>query len=372
MASPGSALARRGATPVRWLPAALLGGGSRSSQATVTVRALLVLVAGIVLFVATIRWPGWVPVAAFAPVVVLAGLYLTPTWLVIVSVTFVLELVISSSIRGWDPAQVVGLVSIVVVMVIMTTTSRSRARLGVQGNRGESMFVDLRDGLKAFGELPVLPPGWHAESAVESAYGQSFSGDFVVATRSHGDSLLEVALVDVSGKGVEAGTRALLLSGALGGLLGEQDPERLLGAANSYLLRQRWEEGFATAVHVSIDLASGDYTIGNAGHPPAVQFVNGSGRWEVLGEAAGPLLGVIDGADYPRSSRRLGRGDALVLYTDGIVESRYRDLTTGVDRMLGAAERLVRHGFAGGATRLCAAARAGESDDRAVVMIWRD
>ena len=61
-----------------------------------------------------------------------------------------------------------------------------------------------------------------------------------------------------------------------------------------------------------------------------------------------------------------------MLYTDGVVESRFRDLTVGVDRMLGAAERLVRGGFAGGAKRLCASARAGETDDRAVVMIWRD
>lgn len=262
-------------------------------------------------------------------------------------------------------------VTFAIALLIMATSFR-RSRLGVSGPLGESMFVDLRDRLRAFGELPELPGGWHAETAVESAYGQSFSGDFVVATRSPDGRWFEVVLVDVSGKGVQAGTRSLLLSGALGGLLGEQEPNRFLTAANNYLLRQNWDEGFATAVHVSIDLATGDYTIGSAGHPPAVQFNNGSGRWEVLGEAAGPLLGVIDDATYIRSYRRLGRGDALVLYTDGVVESRFRDLTVGVDRMLGAAERLVRGGFAGGAKRLCASARAGETDDRAVVMIWRD
>jgi len=39
--------------------------------------------------------------------------------------------------------------------------------------------------------------------------------------------------------------------------------------------------------------------------------------------------------------------------------------------MLGEAERLVSAGFAGGATRICGAALAGRSDDRAVVLIWR-
>lgn len=355
----------------RWVPDALRADASRSSSAPVTVRAVLLAVVGLVLFGVILTW-SWIPFSLYAPLAVIAGLYLTPRRLALVSLTFLAEMVVVSYFRGWGPATVVTLLSLGIVVFLMTNSSRSRARLGVQGNRGESMFVDLRDRLRAFGELPDLPGGWHAESAVESAYGQSFSGDFVVATRSPDGRWLEVVLVDVSGKGVQAGTRSLLLSGALGGLLGEQEPDRFLVAANNYLLRQNWDEGFATAVHVSIDLATGEYTIGNAGHPPAVQFSNGSGRWEVLGEAAGPLLGVIDGAKYLRSSRRLGRGDALVLYTDGVVESRFRDLTVGVDRMLGAAERLVRGGFAGGAARLCASARAGETDDRAVVMIWRD
>ena len=363
----------------RWLPAALQPEVARSSRSAVLTQSGLLIGIGLALF-----WIGWgwprLPFSVYGPFVVVGGLYLTPVAFLVVGGTYLAEMVTltikaaqsSTSTQTDQVPQVIALVAMAIIIVIMSATSRSRARLGVQGSRGESMFVDLRDRLRAFGELPDLPGGWHAETAVESAYGQSFSGDFVVATRSADGRWFEVVLVDVSGKGVQAGTRSLLLSGALGGLLGEQEPNRFLTAANNYLLRQNWDEGFATAVHVSIDLATGDYTIGSAGHPPAVQFNNGSGRWEVLGEAAGPLLGVIDNATYVRSYRRLGRGDALVLYTDGVVESRFRDLTVGVDRMLGAAERLVRGGFAGGAKRLCASARAGETDDRAVVMIWRD
>jgi hypothetical protein len=361
----------------RWIAAALQPEIARSSRSAVVTQSVLLVVVGAAVF-----WLGWtwprLPFSVYAPFVVVSGLYLTPIAFLVVGGTYLAEMVGLTVKAGQAPdansqvPQLLALAALAIVILIMSATSRSRARLGVQGSRGESMFVDLRDRLKAFGELPSLPAGWHAETAVESAYGQSFSGDFVVATRSSDGRWFEVVLVDVSGKGVQAGTRSLLLSGALGGLLGEQEPNRFLTAANNYLLRQNWDEGFATAVHVSIDLATGDYTIGSAGHPPAVQFNNGSGRWEVLGEAAGPLLGVIDDATYVRSYRRLGRGDALVLYTDGVVESRFRDLTVGVDRMLGAAERLVRGGFAGGAKRLCASARAGETDDRAVVMIWRD
>jgi hypothetical protein len=61
----------------------------------------------------------------------------------------------------------------------------------------------------------------------------------------------------------------------------------------------------------------------------------------------------------------------LLLYTDGVIETRTRDLLVGTDRMLGAAERLMSGGFAGGASSICAAPLAGETDDRAVVLIWR-
>ena len=371
MATNTGIVARRRMT-VRRLPAVLRGTRAQRSYAAPAVRAAALILLGLAIFLVMALSDGWVPVAAYAPLVLLAGLYLAPGPMLLVSATFVIELVVGSSMRGWTPSIVIAVASIVAVVVLMLSTSRSRARIGVQGHHGESMFVDLRDRLRAFGELPELPTRWHAETAVESAYGQSFSGDFVVATRSHAGQWLEVVLVDVSGKGVQAGTRALLLSGALGGLLGETEPERFLGAANSYLVRQEWDEGFATAVHVSIDLTSGEFSIGNAGHPAAVQFFNGSGRWAMQGDTAGPLLGVIEDATFTRGSGQLQRGDALVLYTDGVIETRHRDLTVGVDRMLGAAERLVPRGFTGGAQRLCASAKAGETDDRAVVMIWRD
>src|SRR6476469_6134581 len=299
-----SSVPRRRAS--RLLGSAFSGTAGRSRTTVLTWSAVLAAI-GLLIFWWGLIWPQ-LPYSIYAPFVVIAGLYLTPVALLLVGSTFIAEMLVLT-LRTPQPPQALAITALAIVIIIMSATSRSRARLGVQGSRGESMFVDLRDRLRAFGELPELPGGWHAETAVESAYGQSFSGDFVVATRSPDGRWFEVVL---------------------GGLLGEQEPNLFLTAANNYLLRQNWDEGFATAGHVSIDLATGDYTIGSAGHPPAVQFNNGSGRWEVLGEAAGPLLGVIDDATYIRSYRRLGRGDALVLYTDGVVESRFRDLTVGV------------------------------------------
>jgi hypothetical protein len=250
--------------------------------------------------------------------------------------------------------------------------ARSRWRLGLSGTMGGgSMLVDLRDRLRFQGELPSLPPGWHAEAVLRAAYAESFSGDFLVAARPDGGRHLEVVLVDVSGKGAAAGTRALLLSGAFGGLLGAMPADRFLQAANAYLLRQHWDEGFATAVHLDLDLDTGRYQVSSAGHPPVAQFRAGSGRWVLGRQTGGPVLGVLDAVEFEGVTGRLDRGDALLLYTDGVVETPDRDLDTGIDRMLGQAERLVRDGFRGGAGRIVEQARAGESDDRALVLIWR-
>ncbi|GAB3589936.1 PP2C family protein-serine/threonine phosphatase [Angustibacter peucedani] len=319
---------------------------------------------------ATLNASDWVPVAAFALVLTGGGFLLRPIGLALLYVLVVGCLVVVQVNR--TPGLNRGVVVVLVTMaLLMWFVARSRARLGLQGNLGETMLVDLRDRLRQQGEMPALPPDWQVESVLRSAYGDSFSGDFLVANRSTDGTRLEVALVDVSGKGAAAGTRALMLSGALGGLLGAMAPHDFLHAANQYLLRQRWDEGFATAVHLDLDFVTGRFRIAGAGHPPAAHFQAGSGRWVLTTGGGGPLLGVMDGVNFPGVVGTLERGDALLMYTDGVVEIPGRDLDLGIDRMLGQAERLVRTGFRGGARRIVEGALAGETDDRALVLIWR-
>ena len=91
------------------------------------------------------------------------------------------------------------------------------------------MLVDLRDRLRAQGELPALPP------RLARRGGPALGVRRPVLRRLPGGrpggrtgNSFELALVDVSGKGAGAGTRALLLSGALGGLLGAMPPGEFL------------------------------------------------------------------------------------------------------------------------------------------------
>jgi serine phosphatase RsbU (regulator of sigma subunit) len=237
------------------------------------------------------------------------------------------------------------------------------------------MLVDLRDRIRAQGKLPDLGEGWASSVVLKPAGGSSFGGDFVVSACDGDRKTLEVALVDVSGKGIDAGTRALLLSGAFGGLLGSVPRERFLPACNAYMRRGPSTEGFVTAVHLALDLTSGEYVIDSAGHPPAVHYDGASGRWR-LTQAHGIVLGVVsDLSAISTGSERgvLQRGDALMLYTDGMVESPGRDIDAGTDRLLGEAERMVATGFKTGAPALVAAMQRemGGADDCALVLIWR-
>lgn len=288
-----------------------------------------------------------------------------PWFVVLVCACVVLMLFLTQSFSD----RTIGRVAVVfaIAFLIMFTSFR-RSRLGVSGPRGESMFVDLRDRIARQGQVPALPPDWVVESVIRSAGGTSFAGDFVVAERTH-DGHFEVVVVDVSGKGVEAGSRSLFLSGALSGIVTARPGADFLPAANDYLLRQDWEEGFATAVHLRLDLQTGDFELHKAGHPPALWLHAGSGRCSVL-SSEGPALGLLPDADFEAVTGRLQHGDGLMMFTDGLVESSAREMTQGLDRLAGEGVRLLAHGFEGGAERVVRAMYE-PGDDVALVVVHR-
>jgi hypothetical protein len=310
------------------------------------------------------------PVLTLVVPLVFGGLLLAPRALLVQLVAVIGVLVAENLGVGNNLVHPGAYVVVLVVAGIAFQQSVDRQRLGLSIGRGEQMLIELRDRLRQQGQLPSLPSNWHAEIEQQSAGGASFGGDFLVATLTDGGRSMELVLVDVSGKGVDAGTRALMLSGALGGLLGAVPPQRFLASANDYLLRQAWGEGFATAMHLTVELATGRYRLSNAGHPPAVHYVGGTGRWEVV-EPQGTVLGLLKDAEFGAVEGQIRPYDALLLYTDGLVEVPGRDLAVGIDKLLGAAEKLIPRGFDGGALRLLEDVAPTATDDRALVLLWR-
>ncbi|MEV4190754.1 PP2C family protein-serine/threonine phosphatase [Streptomyces toxytricini] len=323
----------------------------------------------------TLVLPVWFSPAALVLPIVAGGLLLRPASLLALYAASAAALIVESLVLGpytLGPARVTpGTVLVVAACGFFgLVIAQFRSRVGVPWRRGGTMLFDLRERIRVQSKLPALPRGWHQEMALRPAGGQSFSGDFVVAARTNGGRTLEVVLTDVSGKGMEAGSRALLLSGAFGGLLGALPPHGFLPAANGYLLRQDWDEGFATSVHLVLDLETGDYELLSAGHLPALQLCAGTGRWqEKTGE--GPLLGVYDGAEFEPARGRLRPGDVLMLFTDGLVETADRDIGEGIDRLTGEADRYVSAGWQGAAWHLIEKVAKDVNDDRALLLIRR-
>lgn len=100
----------------------------------------------------------------------------------------------------------------------------------------------------------------------------------------------------------------------------------------------------ATCLYAVYDPVSHRITIANAGHPPPVLLHLG-GRAEVLRVPPGAPIGV-GGVDFEAVELDAPAGATLLLYTDGLVESRLRDVWTGIEQLrerLAATAQLTGH-----------------------------
>lgn len=318
--------------------------------------------------VAGVAVPGLVPLMAMLVPIFLASMWLGPRhipWFVIGCLAGACLLLAATPQIG--PRTIVRVIVTFGIGLLIMTSALRRSRLGVSAPRSESMFVDLRDRITSHGRIPDLGAGWTIESAWRSAEGTAFAGDFVVASSDR--ETCDIVMVDVSGKGVGAGSRALQLSGAFGGVLSAVPHDRFLPEANRYLLRQEWVEGFATAIHLHFERRTGRFEVRKAGHPPAIWLRAGSGDWRTM-DSDGPVLGLLDDGEYEVISGTLMHGDALMLYTDGVVESTTRDIGSGIDWLAGQGTRLFQTGFVGGAEQVVDSMQ-GSNDDRALVIVHR-
>ncbi|MEU9993329.1 SpoIIE family protein phosphatase [Streptomyces sp. NPDC048045] len=90
----------------------------------------------------------------------------------------------------------------------------------------------------------------------------------------------------------------------------------------------------ATCLYAVYDPVSGLCTMARAGHPDPL-VVAPDGRADLAGVPAGPPLG-LGGLPYERHETRLREGSSIVLYTDGLVEDRQRDIDEGIEQLRSA------------------------------------
>lgn len=312
------------------------------------------------------------PWSAFLPIIVISAVLHRPAeHVVVIAVTLgcvaLAGLFADAGVVG--PLGALGAGSVISGVTMWRVLDR--ARVEPRGHARDLMLDDLRVGVSRRSRLPRLCPGWSVDGCVRPAEGQPFSGDFIVSHHDVAGRRFEAALVDVSGKGLRAASLAVQLSGALDALIGTLPPEDFLTAANEYVVRQEWEEGFATAIHLSVDLDTGEFTVYRAGHPPAARYRGDTGAWSIVENHAGPALGLLSGATYLCDRGVLDPQDAVLLYSDGLVERHDHALDDGILRLVDYADDLVAGDLTGIAGRLCEGAPAGRADDRGVIVLQR-
>jgi hypothetical protein len=181
--------------------------------------------------------------------------------------------------------------------------------------------------------LPVAPPTPGLDVVTRylpAATGSKVGGDWfdVIRLPSGGTAFV---IGDVVGHGVTAATvmgqvRTAVRSYALL----ELPPSEVLRNV-SELIGGLFGESFVTCFYAVHQPSDGTLRYANAGHLPAIMIRPGEPP-EQIGEALAQPLGV--GSVFPQRTTGFPPGADLILYTDGLVESRTRDLTLGVEWLL--------------------------------------
>ncbi|MEU6403470.1 PP2C family protein-serine/threonine phosphatase [Streptomyces sp. NPDC046985] len=228
--------------------------------------------------------------------------------------------------------------SLIVVSALIAAFCLVRDRREHQLSQSRAVAQSVQDVL-----FPPLPrrsgPLCMASLYVAAQDEATVGGDLYAAARTGHSTRLLIA--DVRGKGLPAISHAALLLGAFRAASHRRPTLPRLAAHLDGALRWdslQWDakdtldiqEAFATALILDIPDDEPVLRLVTCGHPPPVLLGGGSARLLACEPVAPPLgLGVLPGtadlAAYHVASFPFAHGDALLLYTDGVMEARDQD-----------------------------------------------
>jgi len=195
----------------------------------------------------------------------------------------------------------------------------------------------------------LLPRSLPRQAAVQVASrylpagtGVAVGGDWFDVIRLSG-SRVGLVVGDVTGHGIRAAATMGQLRTAVRTLADiDLEPGELLTRLDDVVARLADEEGLppdgdgitdlsATCLYAVYDPVTRRCSLARAGHPPPA-VVTPDGTAEFLDLPANPPLG-LGGLPFEEAETELPEGSLLVLYTDGLIESRQRDIDTGLTAM---------------------------------------
>jgi sigma-B regulation protein RsbU (phosphoserine phosphatase) len=236
-----------------------------------------------------------------------------------------------------------------------------RARQAAEEMRliAEEMEEDIRmagDLQKTFfpSTYPAFPHGVEPEAScvefLHAVKGCSDVGSDYCTIRRVSENEAGIFICDVGGIGVRSALGTALVRGIVQEISPlKLDPGAYLSRMNELLVPLMCQEGEddtllqISACYLLLDTFSGKIRYASAGHPPPILFrQNGDTGWLCADrQFGGPPFPEKTGFQYAAYETRVDRGDAVVLYTDGLYSTRNRlDEPYGLKRLLDSARSL--------------------------------
>lgn len=221
----------------------------------------------------------------------------------------------SAEPRTFSPFEV----RLVTAIAQMLGTAIQNARLDSQRSKSRRVLRQLHLAASVQrrmlpGEMPKLPPYDLAARYVPSF---ELGGDFYDVIKLDGH--LGIAIGDVVGKGVAA---SLLMASVRASLRAYAqdvyDLDEIISRVNNALCRDTLDNEFATLWYGVFDPSTLRLTYCNAGHDPPMLLRDG--KIHTL-DTGGMIVGIERDVEYEKGLFDMARGDKLLLYTDGLVDS---------------------------------------------------
>jgi sigma-B regulation protein RsbU (phosphoserine phosphatase) len=134
------------------------------------------------------------------------------------------------------------------------------------------------------------------------------------------ETRIAFSIADVSGKGLPAALLMASIQAALRAVVQTSvDPAEICRRANRLVYASTTPERYVTLFIAVLDTSTGSFEYANAGHVAPVLLANDGSAAQML--EGGCALGFFNDGVWERGTGRLGAGDRLVLFTDGLTEA---------------------------------------------------
>jgi serine phosphatase RsbU (regulator of sigma subunit) len=164
------------------------------------------------------------------------------------------------------------------------------------------------------------------------------------------------------------------LKGLVRGLILSARPEELFDLATRGVAGPN-PEMVATAAVAIVDTAVNSVEVVRAGHPPPLLRRTGGGVRRLDGVTRPPIgIPVPAGGELPAEvlTSSFGPGDTLVLFSDGLVETRARPLDSGIEELEAVLEGLPGNADAAHtADAVLASLLQGQAEDDVALLVVR-